>query len=282
MPGRCTSAHRTTARAHVGYHLIGSGRRAFERSVAWQPDVRQRVRRLFFAWATPVYLCTVAGGTALAVAAAASYAYRWGWRGAALAFVALLVVVPASELVIQLLQRVISSLIPPRRLARIELDAVPVSARTMVIVPTLLDSVERVEELIAHLEVQALGNLDPRIHFALLSDFTDAATETQPQDAEILEAARAGIAALNAKHDDGEPAIGSSSFTGCGSGTRARACGWAGSASAARSRSSTGSCAAPPTRALPWRSATCRCCPTSGTASRSTATRACREAWRAN
>jgi cyclic beta-1,2-glucan synthetase len=95
--------------AHVGYHLIGSGRRDFERSVAWQPDLRQRLRRLFFAWATPGYLCTVAGGTALAVAAAASYAYRWGWRGTALAFVALLVVVPASELVIQLLQRAISS-----------------------------------------------------------------------------------------------------------------------------------------------------------------------------
>ena len=45
----------------------------------------------------------------------------------------------------------------------------------MVIVPTLLDSVERVEDLLAHLEVQALGNLDPHIHFALLSDFRDAA-----------------------------------------------------------------------------------------------------------
>ena len=48
---------------------------------------------------------------------------RHGWRGAALAFVALLTVVPASELVIQLLQRLISYLIPPRRLPRIELDA---------------------------------------------------------------------------------------------------------------------------------------------------------------
>ena len=73
----------------------------------------------------------------------------------------------------------------------------------MVIVPTLFDSVERVQELIAHLEVQALGNLDPHIHFAILSDFLDAPTETLPQDAEILEAARAGIAALNAKHAAG-------------------------------------------------------------------------------
>ena len=54
--------------AHVGYHLIGGGRRQFERSVAWQPDLTQRVRRLFFACATPGYLGTIAAGTALLVA----------------------------------------------------------------------------------------------------------------------------------------------------------------------------------------------------------------------
>ena len=161
------------------------------------------MRRLFFACATPGYLGTIAAGTALLVAMAVIYAWWHGWRGASLVFVALLAIVPASELAIQLLQRMISYLIPPRRLPRLELDAVPPSARTMVIVPTLLDSVERVDDLIAHLEVQALGNIDPHIHFAILSDFLDAPTETLPHDAEILEAARAGIAALNAKHADG-------------------------------------------------------------------------------
>jgi len=186
--------------SHVGYHLIGAGRRQFERSVAWQPDLRQRVRRLFFAWATPGYLGSIAAGTAILVAIAVAYAWSYGWRGASLVFVALLAAVPASELAIQLLQRLISYLIPPRRLPRLELDHVPVAAKTMVIVPTLLGSVERVGELLAHLEVQALGNVDPHIHFAVLSDYTDASAETLPHDAEILEAARAGIAALNAKH----------------------------------------------------------------------------------
>ena len=77
-------------------------------------------------------------------------------------------------------------------LPRLELDGgVPESGRTMVIVPTLLGSVQAVDELLAHLEIQALGNLDPRIHFALLSDFTDALSEHRPEDADIL-AARAG------------------------------------------------------------------------------------------
>ena len=53
--------------AHVGYHLIGAGRRPFERSVAWQPDLGHRIRRLFFAWATPIYLGTIVAGTALLV-----------------------------------------------------------------------------------------------------------------------------------------------------------------------------------------------------------------------
>jgi len=188
---------------HVGYHLIGGGRRTFEKSVAWAPRPRERVRRLFFHYATPGYLGTIALGTALLVGGAVFYAHANGWRGAALVLVALLTAVPASELTIQILQRIISELIPPRRLPRLELEQVQESARTMVIVPTILDRAEHVADFLAHLEVQALGNVDPHIHFAVLSDFRDAATETLPRDAEILEAARSGIEALNKKHGDG-------------------------------------------------------------------------------
>ncbi|HEX2458229.1 MAG TPA: glucoamylase family protein [Vicinamibacterales bacterium] len=190
--------------AHVGYHLIGAGRRAFEQSVAWVPNVRQRVRRLLFEYATPGYLGTIAAGTAVLLATAIAYGAWHGWRGTLLIVIAALGVVPASELTIQILQRVISRLIPPRRLPRLELDGVPESARTMVIVPTIFDSVERVGELLAHVEVQALGNLDPHVHFAILSDFPDAPSEALPRDAEILAAARAGVEALNAAHAQGQ------------------------------------------------------------------------------
>ena len=186
--------------AHVGDHLIGHGRRAFEESLRWVPRPGARVRRLFFRWATPVYLGTIALGVAILVGGAVGYAILHGWRGWALALLVLLTLVPASELVIQIVQRVISRLIPPRRLPRFELDGVPASARTMVIVPTILDRVDHVKEFLAHLEVQALGNVDPHVHFAVLSDFRDAGAETLPRDAEILEAARAGIEALNQRH----------------------------------------------------------------------------------
>ena len=188
---------------HVGHHLIGPGRAAFEQSVAWRPRPRERLRRLLFTHATAGYLGAIALGTAVPVAGALVYAYAHGWRGAALAIVALLTLVPASEIIIQILQRIVSELIPPRRLPRLELDRVPASARTMVIVPTILDRPDHVADFLAHLEVQALGNVDPHIHFAVLSDFRDATTETLPRDAEVLDAARAGIEALNRKYGDG-------------------------------------------------------------------------------
>jgi cyclic beta-1,2-glucan synthetase len=190
--------------AHVGYYLIGGGRRQFEKGIGWNPRPGIRVRRLFFRHATSGYLGTIAVGTSALVAAALAYAYAHGWREATLVWAAVLMVVPASELTIQILQRIIGNLIPPRRLPRLDLSAVPADARTMVIVPTIFDSVERVVELLEHLEVQALGNVDPHIHFALLSDVRDAPMETLPRDAEILAAARAGIEALNRKHADGQ------------------------------------------------------------------------------
>jgi cyclic beta-1,2-glucan synthetase len=200
---RVAQKHPEARDAHVGYYLIGSGRKQFERSVAWIPRPVQRLRRLFFRFATAAYLGSISAGTAVLVAIALIYAYAYGWRSGALFWVAVLSMIPASELVIQTVQRIISHLIPPRRLPRLELDHVPAEFRTMVIIPTMLDSVAQVEDLLAHIEVQALGNVDPHIHFALLTDFRDATSETLPPDTEMLAAAAAGIRALNRRHADG-------------------------------------------------------------------------------
>jgi len=73
----------------------------------------------------------------------------------------------------------------------------------MVIIPTLLSSMQGVEELLAHIEVQALGNADPRVHFAILSDFPDAEAREMPGESEILAAACTGIEGLNERHAPG-------------------------------------------------------------------------------
>jgi cyclic beta-1,2-glucan synthetase len=81
--------------AHIGYYLIGGGRRQFESGIGWVPNLRLRVRRLCFRHATPVYLGTIASEPSLV--ALALLAAGHGAQGAMLIWLALLAAVPASE-----------------------------------------------------------------------------------------------------------------------------------------------------------------------------------------
>jgi hypothetical protein len=69
----------------------------------------------------------------------------------------------------------------------------------MVVVPTMLTSAAGVDRLIETLEIHHLANRDQHLHFALLTDFCDAPTETVPGDQALLQQARAGIEMLNQK-----------------------------------------------------------------------------------
>src|SRR2546425_3578398 len=60
--------------AHVGYHLIGRGRRELETDVAHHPPPSHRLKRLLFAHATPLYLGSIAIFIALGVASAVAAA----------------------------------------------------------------------------------------------------------------------------------------------------------------------------------------------------------------
>ena len=189
---------------HVGYHLIGKGRRDLEIDLAYHPGLTKRLRRFCFAHATGMYLGAIAFFSALLVGWGVAYS-RWCaapvWVQVA---VALLLLIPASELATALVQRLIAAVVPPWRLPRLDFQGgIPESARTVVVVPTLLSDVGEANRLVEHLEVLALGNMDPYIHFALLGDFTDASSEETPDDAEILAAARSGIEALNARYGHG-------------------------------------------------------------------------------
>ncbi|HEX5632844.1 MAG TPA: hypothetical protein VFX50_06430, partial [Gemmatimonadales bacterium] len=195
------AAERTSAEdraAHVGYHLIGRGRPDLEVDVSYQPDVPARLRRLAARHATAVYLGSIAIGTALLLAIAVACARLAGGSSVVQVLAAALLLVPASELAIAIVQRTAARLLPPRRLPRLELqEGVPEAARTMVVIPTLFTSVEGVHELIEHLEILALGNSDPHVHYAILGDFADATAEEMPEDAALLAAARDGIVELN-------------------------------------------------------------------------------------
>jgi len=196
-----------TRRRHVGYFLVDDGLPILEAATGYRPRWRERFVRLSRSRPNVVFvgglvLCTWMA--TLAVMLIAGHERRGvGWWPLLFAFL------PALDLAITALNHLVTTWLPPRVLAKMDLHEHGVSAecRTAVVIPTLFGDVDDVRNALDNLEVQFLANREPNLHFAVLSDFTDAATAECPGDAAIVESALAGIRALNDRHAPDTPDV---------------------------------------------------------------------------
>ena len=104
------------------------------------------------------------------------YAYRESGGSIFFSLLAGLVsLVPTSELALLLVNRFFTRTVAPAFLPKMEYkDGLPPQVTTLVVTPTLLPNVERVEELLERLEVYYLANRENNLYFALVGDFKDA------------------------------------------------------------------------------------------------------------
>src|SRR5579864_137817 len=194
-----------------GFYLISHGRLSFEKDLDFKLLWRRWFLRLYVRAAVPGYLSTIALLTAMIAAIPLIHAEELGLSAKYLVLFGLLTLVPASDLAIALINRVVTDLLGPRTLPRMEFRAgVPADFRTLVAMPTLLSSQEIVKEQVERLEIHYLANPDGDLRFALLTDWADAPTETEPGDDELLAAASEGISALNERY--GHPEGGGERF----------------------------------------------------------------------
>jgi cyclic beta-1,2-glucan synthetase len=194
-------SHVEGARSHVGYYLEQGGRRELELACGAKLKARERIARVFTRHPRTFYFSSSFGLTALVCLVVWTVVRRvLPSPGDALVLTALLSFA-ASEVALSTVGAIVVGFLAPRLLSRFAFDdGVPEEHRTLVVVPVLFDSTATVERLVAELEVRALGNPDPNIHFALVSDYCDSEYEHESDDDAILEHAAVGIEKLNARH----------------------------------------------------------------------------------
>ena len=204
----CESIDGRRRQQDPGYYLISTGRRAFETELGFRVPMREWLVRANTAAGILGYAGAIAIMTAVVLALPLLAVAEPGVSGSALFLLALLALVPASDVAVALVNRLVTNRFGATALPALELrEGVPPSLRTMVAVPTLLTTRADVEEQIERLEVRYLASAESDLRFALLSDWTDSATERAPGDDELLGAAAEGIARLNRRHGpaaDGE------------------------------------------------------------------------------
>ena len=200
--GRAASVQGADVReSDPGYYLIAKGRRRFEVDLGGPPPLKTRIIRFNTQIGVVSYIGMIAVVTALVLSPALLAVAHVGSAGWALLTLAIVGLIPASDVAIALVNRTITRQIGAMRLPGLELrDGVPPALRTIVVVPTLLSSLAAIDVQIERLEVHHLSSPGDNFIFALLSDWRDAATQEVTGDEQLLAAATEGIARLNARY----------------------------------------------------------------------------------
>jgi cyclic beta-1,2-glucan synthetase len=165
-------AHRES---HVGYYIVDKGAPFLEREVGYHAPVWPRVQGLLKNHPDEFYLVGIAVLT-LAITSAAVLFLTDSHSSLGIILLSLLILLlPSSQSAVQLMQYLVTLILPAEILPKLEMeDGIPADCVTMVAVPSLLLNEEQVRGLVENLEVRFLGNHDPNIHFALLTDLPDS------------------------------------------------------------------------------------------------------------
>jgi len=186
---------------HVGYYLIAEGRPALEARIDFHPKFSGALLRFIQKHATPLYLGSIAALTFLFTFLVVLYAAQAGANLLQLLIAALLPLFLFSSVVIEIVNGLVVSIIPPRTLPKLNLErGVPEEYRTMVVIPALLSTERDAPFLLQQIEHHFISNNDPNIFFALITDFADAPEKEMPEDNQLVAYTTAAIQQLNKKY----------------------------------------------------------------------------------
>jgi cyclic beta-1,2-glucan synthetase len=193
------------AGALASHWLQGAGRPALLRALGLHERVANSWQTVARSAALPVYLSSLLLGS-LGIVAWLLPGHGSGLTDAGadlwltLAGAALMMF-PASEAVVAVINRLISESARPQHLPRLALaHGIPPEHRVLVVIPAMLTSLEATRELVHRLQLHYLANPERHAQFALLTDWVDADTPHCAADAALLASARQQIRELNARY----------------------------------------------------------------------------------
>ena len=187
QPHRGNNARANERRAHVGFYLQAEGRQELEQALGIKDSWLVKFAKFLKRWPDGLYvigieLLMVALLTAVVVGAEVSVP---------IFLVVALFLLPAAESAVAIANQLAVMFVKPRALPKMDYsEGIPAESKGLVVVPTLLTNREQMERAVRDLEIRFLGNRDANLHFALLTDPPDAATQSDKRDELAPECAR--------------------------------------------------------------------------------------------
>ena len=189
------------AKWHVGYYLVDKGTCEVEKYAAMKTSVVEMLRKQFnriplTGYIGSIILFTFLFSWPLWTRIQSEGLIEW-WDVLA----CVIIVLGTSQLALTVTNWLATQIIRPFLLPRLDLSkGIQEKFSSMVVIPTMLNSIYDIEKLVEGLEVRFLANRDAHLYFALLTDFKDAAEEHIAGDEALLLTVKDKIIELNKKY----------------------------------------------------------------------------------
>ena len=200
--GRFSDPRMQNRRMHVGYYLIEQGFARLASIVGYHPPPLRRILHVIRAYAEDFYIGGILVLALLLLAFILFFPLPQFAHLVPFILACLLLTPPVMQIAVDLVNQAVTALNNPEPLPKLDFSkGIPADYTTLVAVPSLLLDENHVHELVENLEVHYLGNRDPNLHFALLTDLPDSATKPRENDTHpFVELAVRLIGELNAKY----------------------------------------------------------------------------------
>ena len=185
-------------KSHIGYYLISKGK-----SKLMSELLNKNIKYINPAVKEKIYIFGVIFLSIIISFLCGMYVYNYSSNFIISAIIFIGTLVPNQTIVVQLIQYIMGKIIKPKILPKLDYKlGIPEDNATMVIIPTIIKSKEKVQELFSKLEVYYIANKSDNLYFTLLGDCTSGKNEKEKFDEEIIEAGILEIKKLNEKYPD--------------------------------------------------------------------------------
>jgi cyclic beta-1,2-glucan synthetase len=187
-------------RRHVGTWLVGEGRADLTRLLDCRETLRYRSQEWIYRHHAAVYGFSIAAIFTLLLLfiisshpIVPSLVIRLGL---------LLLLIPVSQLAIEVVNYLVTRLLPPRTLPKMDFEksGIPDEFLTLVVVPMMLTNEETVRAEVEKLEIRYLANKEVNLLFSLFTDYTDSVTLSSSDDSRLLSIATESLTDLNVRY----------------------------------------------------------------------------------
>ena len=115
--------------------------------------------------------------------------------------IAVLFYIPIYEISVKIINYILGKIIKPKKIPKMNLEnGIGTDNKTMVVIPTILNSEAKVKEMIQKIEIYHLANQDENLYFTLLGDCTTSEKKVENEDEQIINCGKTEVEKLNQKY----------------------------------------------------------------------------------